>query len=159
MWRRVTSLSAPRSLVLRCAEGQAAPVSGQVPTNRSSYGWTPPINSVTLVGRLSKEPTTFTSQTGKEGMSFTLYTHKRFSLASGEKRDRTDSHKIQVTHPGVLSNLKRLTLRPGALIYVRGELQSYPRKVGEQQFIASRINPSDVYILRGGRSTDETNQQ
>ena len=82
------------------------------------------LNKVTLIGNVGKDPEIRSTQDGKEIASFSIATSDVWrDKSSGEKRERTEWHKIVVFVPQLVT-LVRNYIHKGSKIYIEGALQT-----------------------------------
>ena len=82
------------------------------------------VNRVTLIGRLGKDPEIRTTNTGTKVASLSLATSESWKdRASGEKRERTEWHRIVIFNEGLVEVAEKF-LKKGSLIDVLGSLQT-----------------------------------
>lgn len=82
------------------------------------------INKVILIGNLGKDPEIRSTQDGREIANLTLATSESWTdKNSGEKRERTEWHKIAIFNPGLVTLCKNY-LHKGSKIYIEGQLQT-----------------------------------
>lgn len=82
------------------------------------------VNKVILVGHLGKDPEVRTSQNGTKIVSFSLATSVSwYDRATGERRDRTEWHRIVIFSEQPASVAERF-LRKGSKAYLEGSLQT-----------------------------------
>ena len=82
------------------------------------------LNEVRLIGNVGKDPDIRTTQDGKEVASFTLATSDVWNdKTTGEKKQRTEWHKIVVFIPQLVSVVKKY-VKKGVRLYVSGALQT-----------------------------------
>lgn len=79
------------------------------------------VNRAILIGRLGKDPETFTTQAGKKIVSFSLATSERWRDANGERKERTTWHTIKVYNEG-LANVASQWLKKGSQAYIEGAI-------------------------------------
>lgn len=80
------------------------------------------VNKVILVGNLGRDPEIRYTQGGSPVANFTMATTERWSDPSGEKRERTEWHRIVVW--GKQAEIASEYLRKGRQVYVEGSLQT-----------------------------------
>lgn len=81
-------------------------------------------NRVILVGNLGKDPEVRTTQAGAKVVSLTLATSETWKdRASGEKRERTEWHRVVVFNERLADVAERF-LRKGRKVYLEGSLQT-----------------------------------
>lgn len=82
------------------------------------------INKVILVGNLGNDPEIRSTQDGREIANISLATTDSWKdKNTGEKRDKTEWHRVVIFSPGLV-NLAKNYLRKGAKIYLEGSLQT-----------------------------------
>ena len=82
------------------------------------------INKVILIGNLGKDPEIRSTQDGREIANLTLATSESWTdKNSGEKRERTEWHKIAIFNPGLVTLCKNY-LNKGSKVYIEGQLQT-----------------------------------
>lgn len=82
------------------------------------------INKVILIGNLGKDPEIRATQDGREIANLTLATSDQWTdKNSGEKRERTEWHRIAIFNPGLVGLCKKY-LNKGSKIYIEGQLQT-----------------------------------
>ena len=80
------------------------------------------VNKVILVGNLGRDPEVRYTPGGSAVANFTLATTDRWNDPSGEKKERTEWHRIVVW--GKQAEIAGEYLRKGRQIYVEGSLQT-----------------------------------
>lgn len=80
------------------------------------------VNKVILVGNLGRDPEIRYTQGGTPVANFTMATTERWSDPSGEKKERTEWHRIVVW--GKQAEIASEYLRKGRQVYVEGSLQT-----------------------------------
>jgi len=82
------------------------------------------LNEVRLIGNVGKDPDIRSMQDGKEVASFTLATSDVWKdKLTGERKERTEWHKIVVFIPQLVSVIK-LHVKKGTRLYISGSLQT-----------------------------------
>jgi len=82
------------------------------------------LNKVTLIGNLGKDPEIRTTNDGKEIASFSLATSETWKdRATGEKKERTEWHRIAVFNEGLVGLIKNY-VQKGSKLYIEGSLQT-----------------------------------
>lgn len=82
------------------------------------------INKVILIGNLGKDPEIRSTQDGREIANLTLATSDQWTdKNSGEKRERTEWHKVAIFNPGLVTLCKNY-LHKGSKVYIEGQLQT-----------------------------------
>jgi len=80
------------------------------------------VNKVILVGNLGRDPEVRYTQGGTAVANFTMATTDRWSDTSGEKKERTEWHRIVVW--AKQAEIVGEYLRKGRQVYVEGSLQT-----------------------------------
>jgi single-strand DNA-binding protein len=89
------------------------------------------VNKVILVGNLGKDPESRTAQSGDTIVTFSVATTESWNdKQSGERRERTEWHKVVVFNQHIAGVAERF-LSKGAKVYLEGTLQT--RKWTDQQ--------------------------
>ena len=88
------------------------------------------VNKAILIGHVGKDPEIRTTQDGTKIASFTMATSERWKDSSGEKRERSEWHRICVFNEHIVRVIEQF-VRKGAHLYVEGQLQT--RKWTAQQ--------------------------
>lgn len=82
------------------------------------------INKVILIGNLGKTPEIRATQDGREIANLTIATSDNWTdKNSGEKRERTEWHRVVIFNPGLVTLAKKY-LHKGSKVYVEGQLQT-----------------------------------
>lgn len=82
------------------------------------------INKVILVGNLGRDPEIRAAQDGSKVASFSVATSETWKdRISGEKKDRTEWHRIVVFNPN-LCDICEKYLHKGSKVYLEGQLQT-----------------------------------
>lgn len=82
------------------------------------------LNKVTLIGNLGKDPEIRSTNDGKEIASFSIATTESWrDRASGEKKERTEWHRIVVFNDGLVNVIKNY-VKKGSKLYIEGALQT-----------------------------------
>ncbi len=78
---------------------------------------------VTLTGRVGSEPEIFNTTNGK-GANFTFATSERWrDRATGERKERTEWHRITVFSPGLVKMIENGNLKKGQFVQIDGTLK------------------------------------
>lgn len=107
------------------------------------------VNKVILVGNLGKDAETRFIPSGAAVTNFSVATARRWKDQSGEWKEETDWHNVQIWKAEKLAEY----LRKGTTVYVEGRLKnrSYEDKDGQKRYI-TEIIADDVILLGGGKS-------
>lgn len=82
------------------------------------------LNKVTLIGNLGKDPEIRTTSDGKEIATFSLATTDSWKdRASGERKERTEWHRVVVFSDGLVNVIKNY-VKKGSKLYLEGALQT-----------------------------------
>lgn len=82
------------------------------------------INKVILIGHIGQDPEIRAFQSGDKVASFSLATSESWKdKASGERKERTEWHKIVVFNQGLIK-LCESYLAKGSKVYVEGQLET-----------------------------------
>jgi single-strand DNA-binding protein len=80
------------------------------------------VNKVILVGNLGRDPEIRYTQGGTPVANFTMATTERWNDPNGEKKERTEWHRIVVW--GKQAEIASEYLRKGRQVYIEGSLQT-----------------------------------
>jgi single-strand DNA-binding protein len=80
------------------------------------------VNKVILIGNLGRDPEVRFTQGGTPVANFTMATTDRWSDPSGEKKEKTEWHRIVVW--GKQAEIAGEYLRKGRPVYIEGSLQT-----------------------------------
>lgn len=106
------------------------------------------VNKVILVGNLGSDPEIRSTQDGREIANITVATSESWrDKNSGEKRDKTEWHRVVIFSPGLVNVVKNY-LKKGAKVYIEGALQTrkWQDKSGAERY-------STEVVLQGFGST------
>lgn len=82
------------------------------------------LNKVTLIGNLGADPEFRSTGEGKELATFSLATTESWKdRATGEKKERTEWHRIVVFNEGLVGVIKNY-VQKGSKLYIEGSLQT-----------------------------------
>lgn len=82
------------------------------------------LNKVTLIGNCGKDPEIRTTGDGKEIANFSIATSESWNdKATGEKREKTEWHRIVVFNEGLVRIVKNY-VKKGTSLYIEGSLQT-----------------------------------
>lgn len=82
------------------------------------------LNKVTLIGNLGADPEFRSSGDGKELATFSLATTETWKdRATGEKKEKTEWHRIVVFSEGLVSVIKNY-VQKGSKLYLEGSMQT-----------------------------------
>ncbi|MHC4429827.1 MAG: single-stranded DNA-binding protein [Planctomycetota bacterium] len=80
------------------------------------------VNKVMLIGNLGRDPEVRYTSDGKPVANFTMATTERWNDPSGERKEKTEWHRIVVW--GKQAEIAGEYLRKGRQVYVEGSLQT-----------------------------------
>ncbi len=82
------------------------------------------INKVILVGNVGQDPEIRSTQDGREIANFSIATTESWKdKATGEKRDKTEWHRIVIFSQGLVGIAKNY-IKKGAKLYIEGQIQT-----------------------------------
>lgn len=99
------------------------------------------INKVMLLGTLVEAPTFRATQSGAEVASMTIETSDSWNdKNSGEKKTRSEFHKVSVMNEGFVNILKKSASK-GSLVAIEGKIQTrkYQDKSGVDKYITEVV--------------------
>lgn len=107
------------------------------------------VNKVILVGNIGREAETKFTPSGSSVTNFSLATSRRWKDQSGEWKEETDWHNVQLWKAEKLAEY----LKKGTSVYIEGRLRhrSYEDKDGQKRYV-TEIVADDVILLGGGKS-------
>ncbi len=80
------------------------------------------VNKVILIGNLGRDPEVRYTASGSPVANFTMATTDRWNDPTGERKERTEWHRIVVW--GKQAEIAREYLRKGRQVYIEGSLQT-----------------------------------
>lgn len=82
------------------------------------------VNKVILIGNVGAEPDIRATQDGREIANLSIATSERWNdKASGERREKTEWHRVAVFNPGLVTVIKNY-VHKGSKLYIEGQLQT-----------------------------------
>lgn len=81
------------------------------------------VNKVILLGFAGQDPELRATQDGREIASFSLATSESWKDKNGEKKDKTEWHRIVVFSQGLVGIVKNY-VKKGSKLYIEGQLQT-----------------------------------
>ena len=81
------------------------------------------LNKVMLVGNIGNDPEIKHSQDGSKIVTFNLATSESWRDKSGEKKEKTEWHRIVIFSQG-LAEVAEKYLRKGSKVYIEGQLRT-----------------------------------
>ncbi len=111
------------------------------------------MNRVTLVGHVGQDPESRALSSGKTVTNLSVATSERWTdKASGEKKERTEWHRVVVW--GFLAELARDRLSKGSKVMVEGQLQTrkWTDQSGNEKYTTEVVlqGPGSVLELFSG---------
>jgi single-strand DNA-binding protein len=118
------------------------------------------VNKVTLVGYLGKDPEIRSFQNGGRAANFTLATTESWKdKATGEKKERTEWHRISVLNDNLIDTVERY-IKKGSKIYLEGQLETrkWTDKEGKDRYtteVVLRPFRGEITMMDGSRKQDQ----
>lgn len=104
------------------------------------------VNKVTLLGNLGADPETRFTPAGTQVVTFSLATSDNWTDKSGERRERTEWHRLVLWRR--LAEIAGQYLHRGSKVYVEGKLQTRSwEDVKGQRHYMTEVVVSDLQIL------------
>ena len=112
------------------------------------------LNSVQLIGNLTRDPQLRYTGSGKPVCAIGLATSRQWKTESGEKQEDTEFHKIVLW--GKLAEIASQYLQKGMKAYFHGRIQtrSYTAQDGTQKY-ATEIIAGDMIMLSGNPASQQ----
>ena len=105
------------------------------------------VNKVILLGRLGRDPESRTFATGGKVVSFSMATSESWTdKASGEKKERTQWHRIVIFNEGIAGVAERF-LKKGSEVYIEGQIET--RKYTDKDGAETEITEIVLRNFRG----------
>lgn len=113
------------------------------------------INKVILVGNLGQDPRVSNTQSGTKVVSFSVATTESWKdRASGERKDRTEWHRVVIFSAGLADTAERY-LRKGSKVYLEGQLQTreWDDQNGQKRYTTEIVlqNFNSTLVMLDGR--------
>lgn len=112
------------------------------------------MNKVTLIGRVGKDPELKTFDNGGKIVNFTVATTERWKDKSGEKKEHTDWHNIQVSGES-LCNVVMQYVEKGDRIALGGSISYREYEKDGVKRIATTIKCSEVHLLGASNTASQ----
>lgn len=92
------------------------------------------LNSVSLIGRVGKDPEVRTFEDGNKIATFTLATSEKYTDRNGQPQEATEWHNIVFNNR--LADLAEKHIKKGSLIYVGGKIKtrSWQDQQGQKRY-------------------------
>ncbi len=118
------------------------------------------INKVILVGNLGQDPRVSNTLNGTKVVSFSLATTDTWrDKASGERKDRTEWHRIVIFSSGLADTAERY-LRKGSKVYLEGSLQTreWEDQNGQKRYTTEVVlqNFNSMLVMLDGRGNGDS---
>lgn len=81
------------------------------------------VNKVILVGNVGSEPEIRSFPNGGKVANFSLATNEKWKSKEGEKREKTEWHKVVIMNEGLVGVIERF-VKKGSKVYIEGKLQT-----------------------------------
>ena len=120
------------------------------------------INKVILIGNLGQDPEIRSTQDGGEIASFSMATSESWKDKSGEKKEKTEWHRVVIYSAGLVGIVKNY-VEKGSKLYIEGSLQTrkWTDKNGVEKYtteiVLQNFN-STLQILNQVKSEDRVEQ-
>lgn len=119
------------------------------------------VNKVILLGRLGQDPELKYTPSGAAVANFSLATNEVWKDKEGNKKERTEWHRIVLWHK--TAELASEYLKKGSRLYVEGRLQtrSWDDKDGNKRYMTEVVGDTITFIdtrTEGGSGSQETSQ-
>lgn len=113
------------------------------------------LNSVQLIGNLTRDPELRYAPSGKAVANLGLATNRAWKTESGEQKEETEFHRITVW--GRLAEICSEHLAKGRKVYIEGRLQTrkYTNAQGTE-VESTEIVANDMIILDSSKQTNVT---
>lgn len=98
------------------------------------------VNKAVIIGNLTKDPEIRTMGNGKEVASFTVATSERWKDKLGERKEKSEFHKIVIFSEGLIK-VASSYLKKGSKVYLEGSLQtrSWENSDGAKQYMTEIV--------------------
>ncbi len=121
------------------------------------------LNKVTLIGNLGRDPEFKQTNEGKEICTFTIATTETWKdRNSGEKKEKTEWHRIVVFSEGLVKVIKDY-VKKGSKLYIEGSLQTrkWLDNSGQEKYTTEIIlqNFNSQLILLDSRNPNPTTNE
>jgi len=116
------------------------------------------LNKVQLIGNLGQDPEIRATNDGKEIANFSIATTESWKdKSSGERRSKTEWHRVVVFSQGLVSIIKNY-VKKGSKLYIEGQLQTrkWTDKDGIDKYTTEIVlqNYSSNLQMLGSKSQD-----
>lgn len=110
------------------------------------------MNSVQVLGNLTRDPQIRATKTGKAVASFSVAVNRNYTLPTGEQRQMTDY--VNVVAWGTLAEAVGNQLKKGSRVYVEGRFstRSYETPDGQKRYVTEVVANIVAQPLGTGRA-------
>jgi single-strand DNA-binding protein len=119
------------------------------------------INKVIIIGNLGQDPEIRKTQDGREIANFSIATSEKwFDKSTGEKKEKTEWHKISVFSQGLVDIIKQY-VKKGSKLYIEGALQTRKWKDGNgiekysTEIVLQNFNSTLQILNSSGKEIDK----
>ena len=112
------------------------------------------VNKVFLLGRLGADPQLKYTPAGKACATLSIATTETWKDANGEKKDRTDWHRVVAW--GKLAEVMGEWLKKGGLVFIEGRLQTRSWDDNGTKKYITEVVANQLEMLGGGKDRAET---
>jgi single-strand DNA-binding protein len=117
------------------------------------------LNKVTLIGNVGKDPEIRSTSDGRDIATFSIATTESWKdKATGEKKDRTEWHRVVVFNES-LANVVKNYVKKGTKLYIEGALQTrkWVDNTGMEKYSTEVVlqNFSSSLILLDSKNTND----
>ena len=113
------------------------------------------LNRVELIGNVSREPESRTTQAGSKVVSFSLATNERWKDRDGNQKERAEFHRIVIFNEHI-AKVAELYVHKGSLLYISGQLSTrkWTDKDGVEKYTTEIVIPAfrGELLLLGSKS-------
>lgn len=81
------------------------------------------VNKVIIIGNLGKDPEIRSFPNGGRVANFSVATAEKWKDKSGEKKERTEWHRVSVMNDGLVGVIEKY-LKKGSRVYLEGQLET-----------------------------------
>ena len=113
------------------------------------------LNRVELIGNVSREPESRTTQAGSKVVSFSLATNERWKDRDGNQKERAEFHRIVIFNEHI-AKVAEQYVHKGSLLYISGQLSTrkWTDKDGVEKYTTEIVIPAfrGELLLLGSKS-------
>lgn len=97
------------------------------------------VNKVILIGNLGRDPEVKSFQSGGKVCNLSIATSETWKdKASGERRERTEWHRVSIFNEGLVSVAERF-LKKGSKVYIEGQLETRKYEKDGQEHYSTEV--------------------